>query len=220
MKSLCIFFIIATQIYTASDCQSYQNAKEILNAVATRYLSHEGLEIEFNIAVQLTNKPERKESGRIIQLNEMFRIETGEQDIYCNGRSLWYYLKAANEVQINDYEGDESGEMGIVSPKDLLRQYKSGLFEFAFVKKTKKNAHETVEIQFKPTDEFSDYSKLLITIDKTLHSIVRIKAFGKDDSIYTMNVKKEQFAISYPEEYFIFDPDKFPGIYIEDLRIN
>jgi hypothetical protein len=195
-------------------------AKEILDGVADRYLSQSALEIEFSLSIRLAEKPEKKEKGRIVQSNNRFKVETAEQDIYCDGRSLWYHLKEDKEVQINDYDGDDSGELGLMSPKGLLRQYESGEFEYALVAETVENNTQIAQIEFKPTDDFSDYSKLRVTIDKGQKSIIRVRAFGKDGSSFAMIVDSEKFGVSYPEEYFVFNPEDFPGVVVEDLRLD
>lgn len=194
--------------------------KEILDEVAQRYLSEENLEIIFSLNIKMAERPERIEKGQIVQSQNKFKVVTNDQDIYCNGNSLWYYLKDNKEVQINDYDGDDSDELGLMSPKGLLKRYESGDFEYALVGKSKEKGLETVEIEFKPVDEFSDYSKLRVTINVHLKSIIGVKAFGKDGSRFTLIVISERFDGQWAESYFEFNANNFPGVTIEDLRLD
>jgi len=212
--------VVTNDLETAKLHFTDPKAKEILDAVAHRYLSQSDLEIEFSLSIQIAEKPEKKEKGRIIQSNNRFKVETGEQDIYCDGQSLWYHIKTDKEVQINDYDGDDSGELGLMSPKGLLKQYESGEYEYALVTERTENNVLIAQIEFKPIDDFSDYSKLRVTIDTGRKSIMSVKAFGKDGSTFAMVVNSEKFGVSYPEDYFVFDPGDFPGVVVEDLRLD
>tara|TARA_Y100000385_G_C13084284_1_gene635595 strand:- start:84 stop:782 length:699 start_codon:yes stop_codon:yes gene_type:complete len=205
-------------IYDCTDESNDPKAKLILDAVQNRYKEHANISIDFLLIIQFVERPKTEENGRIVQNGEQFKVEMKEQDIYCNGEDLWYHLKSKNEVQINDYEGDE--DLGVVSPADLLKQYESGEFEYTLKKEFVSSGRKMAEVEFKPTDSFSDYSKLRVTINKGLNKIVEVLAFGKDGSRFRMVITKESYDQNYSEEFFEFDPIKFPNVFIEDLRLD
>ena len=193
-------------------------AKKILDAVKDNYFSYSDIFIEFSLIIQLAERPETEEKGSIIQQGTSFKVEMKDQDIYCDGNDLWYHIKAKNEVQINDYEGGE--DVGVISPADLLRQYDSGEFEYALLKEYQESKSSISEIEFKPNDTFSDYSKLRVKIDNDAHLIKKVIAFGKDGSRFTMKITKELYDQMYPKSVFVFDEKKHPDALIEDLRLD
>jgi outer membrane lipoprotein carrier protein len=75
------------------------------------------------------------------------------------------------------------------------------------------------QIEFKPKDKKSEYSKLRISIDEKAGAIEHIKAFAKDGSRYTFSVTKLTPNKAFDADYFKFDAKKYPGVKVEDLRI-
>lgn len=215
-----VFTFASSDIYnTWEECYpSDPDAKMILDQVKERYSEHENITLDFTLEVHLAERPKTSEKGRIVQQGEMFKIEMNDQDIYCDGADLWYYLKGKNEVQINDYEGGE--DVGIISPSDLLEQYESGSFEYALFKEYEIKGKSIAEIEFLPNDSFSDYSKLRVVIDKEEFVIKEVYAFGKDGSRFNMSIDSEDYEMTYGNEFFKFDKSKFPDVLVEDLRLD
>jgi hypothetical protein len=47
-----------------------------------------------------------------------------------------------------------------------------------------------------------------------------MKVFAKDGSRYTLKVNEIKPNKNYGPETFVFDASKYPGIHVEDLRID
>ena len=73
-------------------------------------------------------------------------------------------------------------------------------------------------IEFKPTDRYSEYSKLRMVIDKNTNAVVRIKAFAKDGARYTLSLDRFSPNKSYAADFFTFSKAKYEGYYVEDFR--
>ena len=204
--------------HICTDQNTDPKAEEILDAVAEKYLEHSSVEIEFSLNIEVAERPDRKEKGKIIQARDKFKVEMDDQNIYCDGSSLWYHFKADKEVQINDYEGDE--DVGIISPRDLIKQYESGSYEYRLVDEISEKGDVLSQIEFRPKDEYSDYSKLRLSINLKSKAIIRVKAFGKDGSVLTLTIDKELFDKSYTSDFFVFNSDDFPDVRVEDLRLD
>ena len=222
MKKLTILFLGLLFISKISAHDFYDEcfdpAKDVLDKLKSKYTTSESVTIDFSLIINLAERPETEEKGRLVQQGESFKVEMEQQDIYCDGNDLWYHLKEQKEVQINDYEGGE--DVGVISPADLLNQYETGAFEYALVKDYKKNGQTYNEIEFKPNDEFSDYSKLRAVINVNDLKITEVLAFGKDGSRFKMTLDKEQFDLSYQIAFFQWNEKDFPGVVVEDLRLD
>ena len=229
MKIIIIILFLLASFTSSSHPLLYENfcivesqddlkAQVILDKVKDKYFAHNDITISFTLHIHLADRPKTQEKGQIVQQGEKFKVNMKDQDIYCNGDDLWYHLKDKNEVQINDYEGGE--DLGVVSPADLLRQYESGEFEYALHKEYVAKEKRIAEIEFKPNDEFSDYSKIRVAIDTEASLIKEVWAFGKDGSRFNMKIDSEVYDQDYSDSYFEFDATRFPDVIVEDLRLD
>lgn len=197
--------------------QNDVEATTILDKMKKEYDSYSTVEIAFTLDIEIPEQAKETQKGNIIQSKEKYQVKLDDQAIYCNGEAIWVHLKDNNEVQINDFE--EDGTSDIMSPKDILKVYESGEYEYAITNEQRENGEYIQQIEFKPLDRDSEYSKMRLTLVKKTRALRRIKIFAKDGSRFTMTVDKLTPNLDYPASTFVFDADKYPGIYVEDLRL-
>ena len=194
-------------------------AKAILKKMKDIYESYETLEADFTLTIEIPEQDTETQTGTISQKGEKYHLLLDDQAIISDGNTLWYYLKNKNEVQINNVEEDhEEGE--IMSPKALLRIYESKQFLYALTNESTEGKVAIQQIEFKPIDRDSDYSKLRLTIDKKNKRMMRIKAFGKDGSRFTLKIKEFKPNKALSDQFFVFDETRYKDIRVEDLRID
>lgn len=191
-----------------------RDAKKILDQISHKYDKYTSMEIDFDLKVDYPERPAEVQKASIVQQGNSFVFKSIDQDIYGNGDDVWYYLKGRNEVQINDFEEDD--ELGMMTPKDLLRQYKADKFEYAITH----TEGDEVYIEFKPIDRYSDYSKYRIKVNKKEKDFESMEAFGKDGSKLYVTISSFVPNKTYTADYFAFDAKKHPGVMIEDLRLD
>jgi len=223
MKNILAFFIALCCVYTtfaqAEKESSDPKAKAILEKMRTKYEAYNAVGADFTLTIEIPEEDKEIQDGSIAQQGDKYRVELEHQAVYSDGQSLWLYMKHNNEVQINDVDDfEDDGEM--LSPKDLLRIYEKEDFIYQLVNEDYENGVMIQQIEFKPTDKDSEYSKMRVTIDKKKVQIKRIKAFSKDGSRYTMEVNKFKTNMSYTAKDFVFNPAQYPDIFVEDLRIE
>ena len=105
------------------------------------------------------------------------------------------------------------------SPKDLLKAYEWDNYIYVLVNEFSENTRVVQQIEFKPTDRDSDYSKIRLTLDKKTSEVINIKTFGKDGSRYTLTVNKLLPNASINASTFTFAKNECPDCHFEDLRI-
>lgn len=205
--------------------QSFQNANEsdpeaktILDKLKKEYDSYKSMEIDFTLEIDLPEQSPEIQNGSIVQNGDKFSLKTEDHEVYCDGKSVWFYLKSNKEVQINDADFEESSE--IMSPKDFMKIYESGDYVYAIVGEGKENGKAATFIEFKPLDKYNEYSKIRLAVEKTTNKIVNLRVFSKDGSKYSFIIKRLNTNKQYPSSMFVFDKSKYPGVYIEDLRIE
>ncbi len=198
--------------------ESDPQAKAILNKIKKKFESNQTWKADFDLILDLPDQEEEIQKGYIKQKDDKFMANINEQEIICDGSSLWVYLKSNNEVQINDFDPNESGDF--LSPKDMFRIYESEEFVYAITGEERYQGTNLTLIEFKPLDPNSEYSKMRIAVDEKAGETKSIKVFSKDGSRYTLVINKLNFNISLDDADFVFDANSYPGVRIEDLRLD
>jgi outer membrane lipoprotein-sorting protein len=202
---------------TAAAEKSDPVAKKVLDKIRKKYEGFKTMEAAFSLIIEVPNQAKETEKGTISQEGAQFRLDMEPQVIVSDGKTTWVYQKKSNEVQINDTDPAGS-ENGFMTPRDLLKRYQKGDYLFSVTDKTTENGKILTQIEFKPKDRKSEYSKLRVSINEKAGSIESIKAFGKDGSRYTFNITRLSTNKPFETGHFQFDSKKYPGIRVEDLR--
>ena len=193
-------------------------AKKVLDKIRKKYEGFKTLEAAFTLTIEIPGEAKAVQKGAIAQEGEKFRLEMDQQVIVSDTKTTWMYLKKNNEVQITDAE-PLSSDNGFMTPKDLLKRYEKGDFLYAITEKTTEGGKVLTQIEFKPKDKKSEYSKLRVSIDEKAGAIAAIRAFAKDGARYTFSIGKLTTNKNLAASYFQFDAKKYPGVKVEDLRM-
>ena len=211
MRIITLILLIALQTPVHAQKKS---AKKVLDRLSKKYENYRSFEISFDLEIKYPERPVQKQKAQIIQADQRFKFISEEQDIIGDGEDVYLYLKDRNEVQINDF--DEDDELGLMTPKDLLREYESGRFEYDLENET----DTEIFIVFKPLDRDSEFFKYRIAIDKDREDFSQIDAFSKDGSRLLVTIASSSHNKVYTDDFFAFDISSYPDIRVEDLRID
>ncbi|MBV6427886.1 MAG: hypothetical protein KIPDCIKN_02409 [Haliscomenobacter sp.] len=192
-------------------------AKAMLERVRKKYESYPTLEAEFSLAIEVPEQPKEVQRGKIQQKGAKYRIEFSGQTVISDGKSIWIVLSQNKEVQINHLPDAEEDE-AILSPQSLFRIYEKGSFAYTIVNEYSATGKILQEIEFKPLDRYSEYSKIRLTVDKKTANFVEIKGFTKDGTRYTLTMTKLTPNKPLTDAVFTFNKANYPGFHIEDLR--
>lgn len=211
MRTIILVLLITLQVPLSAQ---NGNAKKMLDRLSEKYEAYRSFEISFDLEVKYPERPVQKQKAQIIQANQRFKFISEEQDIIGDGEDVYLFLKDRNEVQINDFDDDD--ELGLMTPKDLLKEYDSGRFEYLLENET----DTEIFIVFKPLDRDSEFFKYRIAIDKQSEDFSKIDAYSKDGSQLLVTIASSSHNKEYNDEFFSFDTSLYPDIRIEDLRID
>lgn len=210
------FLIIATMVLTLGIQAQDKKATKVLDKLSEKYDAVESIAINFDLTIDYPDREPMSMASSVIQAGDRWVFKNKQQELYNDGLAIWMFLPERNEVQINDYDKEEEGEEGyLVSPLGILKQYKGDTYKYRI---TAKDGWNT-DIEFKPTDEFSDYAKFRLSIDTKKNEIIEVVAFGKDASKATIVITDIDLSPQISDELFIFDASKHPDVIIEDLRM-
>lgn len=191
-------------------------ALSILETIEADFESQKSHEIDFELTIELPGEPIQKQEGQLIQSGDKFELRLDNQLIISDNETVWFYIEEDNEVQINDAEFGDEGEY--MSPNTIFKLYKSELYLFALMNKFSEKGTQYTEIECKPLDEDSEYSKMRLTVIGEGPDVESFKIFAKDGSRFTMTIKQHQKNIPLRSGAFGFDTDDYPGVTVEDLR--
>ncbi|MBK9254766.1 MAG: outer membrane lipoprotein carrier protein LolA [Saprospiraceae bacterium] len=193
-------------------------AKQILDKLKKQYDSYKTMEVKFELTLELPGQSPEIQKGSVIQDGKKYQVKMNDQEIYADGKNVWVYLKKNKEVQISDM--DETGGSDVMSPKQMLRLYETENFVYAITAEKNDGGKQVVDIEFKPLDKKSEYTKMRLSVDKKENKMLSLHIFSRDGSRYTLKVNDILSNKTYDPTIFSFNPKAYPGVHIEDLRID
>ncbi len=213
MKRLVIVGLVFTLLQVSLMGQK-RAVKKTLDQLSEKYEAYKSFDISFDLEIMYPERPLEKQTVRIVQQGVKFIFTSDYQDIHGDGEDVYLYIKDRNEVQINDF--DENDELGLMTPKDLLKQYKTDQFEYAMEGQT----DSAITVIFKPLDRDSEYSQYRVVIDKEKNDFKSIDAFVKDGSKILVTIADAAYNKTFSQDFFSFDQSIYPDVRVEDLRID
>ena len=192
-------------------------AEKILQSISKKYEAYKTMEATFSLEIEIPEEETEIQTGKMKTEGEKFNINFGDISMISNGKDFWFHQKRNKEVQLNHASTLEEEE-GMFSPKDFFNFYKKGDFLYALVNDNIEDGKTIQQIEFKPLDDESEYSKLRMTIDKKTNSVKRVKVFSKDGSRFVLKIDKLIPNKTFTVADFQFDKSKYPDAHVEDLR--
>lgn len=206
-----------TKTYTKKS-ESDPKAKAILDKLKKTLDSYSSVEMKFTLTLELPKQSPEIQKGVLIQSGKKFQVKMDQQEVYCDGKTTWIYLKKNKQVQVTDY--DEKGGGSFLSPKQLLNMYETGNYVYAIIEERTEKGASVADIEFKPLDLKSEFAKMRLTVNKTENKVVSLRVFSKDGSRYTLQLDALQQNKKYNPSVFVFNQKAYPGVRVEDLRID
>ena len=186
-------------------------AKKILDDLSVKTKSYSTLKAEFSWTVEKKDKTKDTQIGKIETKGAKYKLEIPGHEIYCDGKTVWDFIKDANEVQIKDME---AGGEDAVNPSTIFTIYEKG-YKFKF---DGEDATTQVVSLFPLNPDKKKFHTIKLSIDKTKKQITSVKMMMKDGSLQTYTIKSFLGNGVIPDTDFVFNPKSHPGISTEDLR--
>ena len=213
---LCICFMLS--LLTASKAQ-YLSAKDsdpdalALLTKAGKVFSTGNAQVNFKLKTSFPGQEPVTSEGVLYQGGKNYRLELKDYHIISNGATRWVYLKGPNEVNIYN----ESQAQDWISPQDFLLLHKSNELVFTLLP-NKPDGTSVIEVN-PLKGKFDEYSKFTVGIKNG--SLNYINALSSDGSRQELTIT----AVTNPSsldanKLFTFHPETYPGVYIEDLRLD
>lgn len=218
MKNVYILFLLVVAIQYSSAQNAGKNdpeAKVILDGVSVKFKGFKTAKATFTYKVENSaGKTLSSKTGTVFMKGVKYQVSIVGQEIFCDGKNIWTFDKAANEVTITTFENESS----TLTPQKLFTNFYDQDFLYK-LNGEKKQGNKTIqEIEMTPTDKSRPFHKVYIYIDKTGKTISSTKVLEKSGSRYSYIVNSLIPNSTITDSQFIFDSKKYPGVEIIDLR--
>jgi outer membrane lipoprotein-sorting protein len=141
-----------------------------------------------------------------------YRVAFSEQEVICDGATIWLIMKPEKEVNISEFDPEES--------LSLDRMYK------IYEKETKSryDREETLgasvyhKISLFSINKNSDYSRVEVWVNKKTLMMERALVFQRNGATIKYELTNIKTDTGVADAEFIFNKAAFPGFEIVDLR--
>jgi outer membrane lipoprotein carrier protein len=190
-----------------------QKASALLDEVSTKTKSYKTIQADFTYTMENKQaKINEAKSGVLLVSGDKYRLTASGQTVISDGKTVWTYLKESNEVQVNNVENKEDA----FTPSRLLTSYNQN-YKSTIIK-DKSNTDPNLEsIELTP-NTVKNFTKAVLTVDKVKKQVRAFRLFDKSGNIFTYKVTKFQTDVPTAASDFTFDPAKFPGVEVIDMR--
>ncbi|MEQ8364079.1 MAG: outer membrane lipoprotein carrier protein LolA [Cyclobacteriaceae bacterium] len=205
-----IFILTGTLLFAQYD----PKALEILEAMSAKYKSLTSFEA--NLTSSLTNDTDgihEEFKGKITVKGDKFKLLVDGQEIINDGTTVWTYLPAADEVNIDNVDPD-TDEM---NPSKFYIMYKKG-YKYLYLEDQMDGGVLCEVVDLVPEKKDAQYFKIRMNIAKKDKSIQSWTMFDKSGNRYKYSISKFVPNVKVDDSFFTFDPKKYPGVEVIDLR--
>lgn len=209
----------ALLLFAFSNLQAQQDeyAKKILDAMSEKYRAMSSYKADFTY--KLENKVEGVDeefTGDITVKGDKYHLKLSDQEIFNDGKTIWTYIPDAREVNIDNYLPDE----GDLSPSNIYTAYKKG-YRYRFLEEAKKGTAvlNVIELQPEnPNDPNKTFQRVILNINKSDNLIDNWQMFDRMGNVFTYFINVFTPNVRTTDSQFVFDPAKYPGVEVVDMR--
>lgn len=209
MKGICCFlatiFIVAFCFSQSGDPE----AKKILDQASAKIKSYKSIEAVLTIEIQdAQGVSQGIKKADFFMKGTRYIMKINGQEIYCDGKTIWTYDKAANEVTITKVDPNSNA----LSPQKLFTNMYDKDFLYKVNGEQKMGTKTVIEIEMTPNDKSQNFHKIYLYIDKKTHLPSSGKMLDKSGSRYLYTINSLNANAKLTDASFTFDKSKYPGV--------
>ena len=195
--------------------KSDPEAKKVLDAVSTKFKTFKAIKASFALKIEnAAGKPQGVKSGSVMMKGVKYRVSITGQEIFCDGTTVWTYDVAAKEVQVSAVDNSS----GSITPQKLFTNFYDKDFLFVLAPDVKKAGKTYKVVELTPIDKTKPFFKVVLEVDKASSVIMSTRVFEKSGNRYLYAINSINTTASIADDVFSFNPKKYPGVEVIDLR--
>jgi outer membrane lipoprotein-sorting protein len=201
----------ASTVGSSSDAKS----REILKRVSKDYQTYKTIFSKFTLITKASNGRESKSRGQIWMKGKKFKLDYGEQEIYCNENFVWTYVKGDIEVSKDSFKYKSTS----ISPSDLFTIYDRD-FKSMHEGEVSRLGHTYDVIHMVPNRAKSySWSWVRIEVDQANNKVQRLIQHNKNGTEVIIEVDLKTFATNQTlaDSYFEWNSAAHEDVEVIDL---
>ena len=205
--SLSTFHSASAQITHNSQGRLDENATAALKKAVKKLQN-----VSFTVKMTALDSQKKKTFERQAEVNYLgskYSVVTSEEEIYCDGKTVWYWNKQAKEVSVNNIEEDDG--MNLLNPASLMSHYNDN-FRAKYIR-TDDDGTAIVDLQPRSAQSFHKI-RLLINEESGELKCIEVHKYDSSREIYTFSKQK----YGKVKGTFSFDTKAHPEIDVIDMR--
>lgn len=192
-------------------------AAKILSEMRSKLESMPAFTADFTLTYEIPQQENVVHKGNLTQQDRMYHLKVPGMLMLSDGEQKWIYQDEINEVQLYSVNNDDTS---LETPMDFLRIAESEDYVFAVAGTSKDGDKTLTQVEFKPLNSSNEYTKIRLSVDdktRLPHSLI---AFARDGSRTLISLKSISQTSRKAQDFYQFDKAKYPGVHLEDLRID
>jgi outer membrane lipoprotein carrier protein len=219
MRKLSVFvglLMIVSNLFSQGELATNDPAaKKILDAVSAKFKTYSAVLANFTLKIEdAKGKVQGTKTGTVSMKGQKYKINIPGQEIFCDGKNVWTFDKAANEVTISQLDPSATS----ITPQKLFTNFYDKDFLYKLNGEKKVGTKTVQEIELTPVDKTKAFHKVYAMVDKNTQSIYSTRVLEKNGNKYTYTVNSLNGKAPIADAVFVFDKKKYPGVEEVDLR--
>ena len=186
-------------------------AKKILTELSEKTKTYKSMSIDFKLVIKSKDINE-SQAGKAQTKGDKFHYTTTDREVFCDGETVWSYIKDDNECYIDDVE-----DLSDFNPSEIMTIWDKN-FNHQYVKEVSpgSNIHEVKLFPSNPKE--SKYHTIVLTVDRNKKQIKKVIIKTKDGLTLIFSITKFITNTDISDSAFKWVKAKHPGVTEEDNR--
>jgi len=212
MRPIVIILLIYILFTLNAIGQNDQEAVDILDKFSANALGAPSVSIKFKlVTTNQTDNTYDTLAGSVILSKDKYKLDLPDNIVWFNGETSWSYLPAEKEVTIT--RADKKDNSFQSRPSLIFSMYKKGYKSRLIEEKS-----DSYIIDLYPEDIKSEILRVRLSIGKSLLNLNSLEYKKRDGIIITLHVNEYNLKVKPEPDTFIFQPGKFRGVEVIDMR--
>ncbi|RYD57414.1 MAG: outer membrane lipoprotein carrier protein LolA [Sphingobacteriales bacterium] len=214
-KTLLLCAVLICNFAGIANAQNDAKAKAILDAVSKKMTALKSLKADFALHLAAANgKLKDTKKGTIVLKGQKYRVTLPGQEIINDNKTVWTYLKDANEVQVATFNPNDQG----ISPAKFFTNFYDKEYSYKYAGTRKVNNKNCDIIELTPIAKNKPFTKVELAVDKATSTIAGGNIWEKSGNKYQYDISAFTPNAAVTDAQFTFDAKKYPGVEVVDLR--
>ncbi|MCS7073484.1 MAG: outer membrane lipoprotein carrier protein LolA [Bacteroidia bacterium] len=195
--------------YSQRDPRAEKILKSAKNKVNS--LTDFSANLKFTLENRATKEKPSIKNGKLKVKADKYRIEFPDQQLICDGKTVWTYLVKEKECNISAFNPNEN-----LSIQRIFKLYESGM-KTKYIKQEAVNGIMTDLVHLFPEGN-ENYIRVELWIDPKNEMVNQAKLVNKNGSVFTYQLSGIQLNGNLQDTEFTFNQAQYPDVEIIDLR--